>query len=183
VKTLFLITPFLLLGCAAPYHHGSWTGNICITPGFNDDQTVLLYQATQEWKDRSDDNVNLNVSILNNHEENGCDAVVFPNVPPNSESGIGVTEYPSEEGYAVYIYIDPNLSIVDQLPDQENSNTFYDVSLHELGHYLGARHSPYCDDVMYWKVNAFYHLTDNDVNQLWHPYPIGKYDNLDYCLE
>lgn len=177
MKSLFVIIPFLLLGCSGQFTHGDWTGNICITPAFNDDENILIYQATQEWKEKSGDNVNLQVSILNNHDENGCDGIVFrKNLVPKH---LGVTARPALDGDPVNIYLSSTLFANDTSQD----NVFYAVALHEIGHYLGPNHSPYCDDIMYWRArDTVRHLSDRDVNQLWHPYPQSKYDDLDYCL-
>lgn len=182
MKRLFLFT-LLLTGCSGEFVHGDWNGNICITPEFSDSKNVLIYQATQEWKEKSHKRVNLQVSFLNNYgnyDEDYCDGVVFNQDPPGS--AIGRTSLPSIDGEPVYIYLTPTLPTEDQIPDQELSNAFYSVTLHELGHYLGANHSPYCNDLMYWKFSGIYHLSDNDVNQLWHPYQELKYDKLGYCL-
>lgn len=176
-KLLFIL---LLTGCGnSEFVHGDWTGNICVTPDFNDDQNVLIYQATQEWKERSYANVNLQVSFLNNfgnYDEDDCDGIVFYKTPPNGM--IGSTGIPTSTGEPIYIYLNPILNTLNQ----DQINNFYSVTLHEFGHYLGAEHSPYCNDIMYWKLNGVYHLSDNDVNQLWHPYPIDKYNDLTYCL-
>lgn len=177
---LLLLSILLLTGCGGDFVHGKWTGNMCVTPGFSDDKNVLIYQATQEWKEKSHSNVDLQVRFLNNHDENDCDGIVFNQDPP--DDSVGETARPSIAGDPVYIYLKPTLPIDDLFPDQELSNTFYSVTLHELGHYLGPNHSPYCNDIMYWKVNDVYHLSDNDVHQLSHPYPDNKYDKLTYCL-
>lgn len=168
----------LLLGCSG-WVHGDWNGTACVPPNYFDaDEQVAIWQSTKEWQDRSKDNVNLQLNFLNNDDLHGCDVIVErKDLTTEPDHPIGLTEEPPLAGDPTFIYLTNNLHITDV--DQ----SFYETILHEFGHYLGANHSPYCSDIMYWKYTKVYHLTDRDVNQLWHPYPHHLYDKLPYCQE
>jgi hypothetical protein len=177
-----LLLALFLTACSGPWRHGNRDGNVCVTTDFNADEDVVIFQSTQEWGTKSDGVVNLEVSYLNNDDLQKCDAVIHKSdLSQAKDQPIGLTEEPPYKGDTVFIYISNGLTASDN-PDVNNA--FYGTVLHELGHYLGANHSPYCLDTMYWKYNGKnYHLTDNDINQLWSPYPHYKYDDITYCQE
>lgn len=180
MKKLLLV--LFLTACSGPWRHGNRDGNVCVTTDFNADEDALILQSTQEWHDRSNSEVNLEVSYLNNADLQGCDVVLHKrDLSDVQDKPIGLTEEPPYKDDVTFIYVS-NTLIAGDNPDVNNA--FYETVLHEFGHYLGANHSPYCRDTMYWKLTSNnFHLTDNDINQLWNPYPHHKYDEIPYCQE
>jgi hypothetical protein len=160
-KYLIILLCLFSFACSGPY--GNPNGVVCVHSGFTPEHNKSIFDAANEWYEKTNGDVNLRLDNTGDYEDD-CDlqikAIPGPETVGSFHWDIGHT----------YNYT--TIVLEDSVPAEYEElvpNWFYAIALHELGHYLtGPAHSTNSEDIMYkTQQPTVFHLTEDDVNRFY----------------